>query len=104
MNHETHSKKTVGVERERKRQILVGARKAHSSMAKVIRMLEEDRYCIEVMQQSLAVQGLWKKTIYRIFSEHLRTCFAEALRSGTDVDRERVLEEVIQVLECSRRS
>lgn len=89
---------------EHKRRILVGARKAWSSLAKVIEMLESDVYCIDTLQQALAVQGLWKSVIKRIFAQHLRTCFSDAIRSGNRADQERVVAEVIRVMELAERT
>jgi len=85
-----------------KRQVLANARKAQTQLANVVRMLEEDRYCIDVLQQALAVQGLWKGVIQRIFSNHMSTCFATSMNEGTRERRE-ALDEVIRVMELANR-
>lgn len=86
-----------------KRKILTAARKAQSHLAKVVEMLERDQYCIDVLQQSLAVQGLWKATIRQIFANHMRTCFQDALKRGKKSDQDRVIAEVIRVMELAER-
>ena len=65
----------------------------------VARMVEEDRYCIDVLTQLRAVQAALGKVEQEILREHLNHCVAHALHSGTDDERTRMIEEVIQVLE-----
>ncbi len=87
-----------------KRQILAGARKAQTHLTKVVAMLEDDVYCVDVLQQALAVQGLWRGVIRRVFAKHLRTCFQDAMRKGSPKDQERVVNEILRVMELSDRS
>jgi len=73
-------------------------------MATVIQMMEEGRYCPEILQQALSVQGLWKGIIRRIFINHLRTCFVKSMTNGSKEEQERTLLEVSRVMELSDRS
>ncbi len=83
---------------------LTAARKARSHIERVITMLENECYCVDVLQQALAVQGLWKGMIRHVFESHLRTCFRDAMHSGNAQKQDRVLEEVIRVMRLSDRS
>lgn len=80
------------------------ARKARSHLDKVIDMLERGEYCISVLQQALAVQGLLKRMILDVLSNHLRTCFVGGAHTAKPHDQERLLKEVEQVLKLSLRS
>jgi DNA-binding FrmR family transcriptional regulator len=88
---------------QEKRKILTAARKAQTHLAKVVEMLERDQYCIDVLQQALAVQGLWKATIRQIFANHMKTCFHDAMKRGKGKDQDRVIAEVIRVMELAER-
>lgn len=67
----------------------------------VQRMVEEGAYCIDVVNQILAVQRALKKVSGLVLDSHLHSCVTDAMR-GTDAEaRERVLGEVIQVFEAS---
>ncbi len=44
----------------------------------VIKMIEEDKYCIDILNQILAVQGLIKKSNSLLLQNHLRYCIKEA--------------------------
>ncbi len=80
------------------------ARKARSHLDKVIDMLERGEYCITVLQQALAVQGLIKRMILDILTKHLRTCFAGGMRTASAREQEKLLSEVEQVLKLAQRS
>jgi len=48
----------------------------------VIRMVEEDAYCVDLMKQVSAAQASLEKVNRVILRNHLETCFSEALSSG----------------------
>lgn len=53
-------------------------------MKKVIRMVEDGEYCIDVIHQSKAVQKALKETDQVILENHLNTCAAKAIREGKE--------------------
>lgn len=48
----------------------------------VIRMLEDDRYCIDVVHQIDAVQAALNRARESVVDEHLRTCVRDAYAEG----------------------
>lgn len=70
----------------------------------VIRMVEEDAYCIDVIRQIQAVQSALNKINAMILEEHLNSCLIAAVR-GEDVDeRERVLKEIADVFDMATKT
>jgi DNA-binding FrmR family transcriptional regulator len=67
----------------------------------VVRMLEDDRYCIDVLTQIAAVQAALAKVGHEVLEQHLQTCVASAMESGSTDDRERVVQELMDVLQRS---
>ncbi len=63
-------------------------------LEKVIKMIEEDKYCIDVLHQSQAVQAALKETDRVVLENHLRTCVADSIKSG---NQEEAIKEVIEV-------
>lgn len=55
---------------------------ARGHLDKVIRMIEEDTYCIDVMHQLQAVESGLKETGNLLLENHLRTCVADAINNG----------------------
>lgn len=70
----------------------------------IIRMLEEDRYCVDVIKQIQAVQAALNRTSELILDGHLRTCVTTAVRGDNPDERERVLNEVTEVFRHANRS
>ncbi|OGH15148.1 MAG: hypothetical protein A2860_00135 [Candidatus Levybacteria bacterium RIFCSPHIGHO2_01_FULL_37_33] len=63
-------------------------------LEKVIKMIEEDEYCIDVLHQSQAVQAALKETDGAVLENHLRTCVADSIKSG---DQEKAFQEIMDV-------
>ncbi len=63
----------------------------------IIRMLEDERYCIDVIKQIQATQVALSRVSESILDEHLRTCVTTAIRGDNPDDRERVLNEITEV-------
>ncbi|HSM57120.1 MAG TPA: metal-sensitive transcriptional regulator [Candidatus Sulfomarinibacteraceae bacterium] len=61
------------------------------------RMVDEDKYCIDVIQQVQAVQAALNKVNTMILDNHLRTCVTTAIRGEDPDEREQVLKEVTSV-------
>lgn len=67
------------------------------------RMLEEDAYCIDVLRQLQAVQAALSKVGVMILDEHLHSCVISAIRSDDMAERERVLQEIVDVFEAFQK-
>jgi len=68
------------------------------------RMVEEDAYCLDVVQQIHAVQRALAKTTSAVLDRHLHTCVTHAIRGSDEDARERVLDELLDVFEAAGRS
>jgi DNA-binding FrmR family transcriptional regulator len=69
----------------------------------VIRMVEEDAYCIDVIRQIQAVEGALNKVSTRILEDHLNSCVITAIQGDDQSERERVLKEITEVFEMSTK-
>ena len=59
------------------------------------RMLEEDRYCIDVLTQLGAVTTALESLAFRILDDHVQHCVAGALASGDAAEAEKKSEELL---------
>jgi DNA-binding FrmR family transcriptional regulator len=64
----------------------------------IIRMLETDAYCVDVMKQISAVQSALERTNRVMLHNHLETCFSEAVVDGRG---ERAIAELVDALKFS---
>ena len=68
------------------------------------RMIEEDTYCIDVINQVQAVQAALNKISTMILDEHLNSCLITAVRGENVDERERVLKEIADVFDTATRT
>jgi CsoR family transcriptional regulator, copper-sensing transcriptional repressor len=67
------------------------------------RMVNEDVYCVDVIQQIQAVQAALNKVNSLILDNHLRTCVTTAIQGDDPAERERMLQEITNVFEVSEK-
>lgn len=82
---------------------LVNFKKAQSHLGQIIKMIESDRYCIDIMQQNLAVIGLLKSANQMLMSGHLNSCFKKAFESKNEKLKQQMIEEILQVIKLSNK-
>ena len=63
----------------------------------VEKMLEDDAYCVDVLKQTLAIQGAIEKVNAGVLERHLKTCVTTAIASDDPAERERVIAELMDV-------
>ncbi|NCP87183.1 MAG: transcriptional regulator [Anaerolineae bacterium CG_4_9_14_3_um_filter_57_17] len=69
----------------------------------IIRMAEEDAYCIDLIRQIQAVQAALNKVSGQILEDHLNSCVITAIRGEDPKERERVLKEIGEVFETANK-
>jgi len=69
----------------------------------VQRMVEEGTYCIDVVNQIVAVQRALKKVSGLLLDQHLHSCVTSAMRGPDEAAREQVLGELLEVFEATGR-
>jgi len=68
---------------------------AKGQLEGIIKMIDEDRYCLDISDQLMATRSLLKKTNNLILKNHIDNCVKEAIKDGDD-DK---IDEVIKALE-----
>lgn len=64
----------------------------------LLKMVEDDRYCIDISNQLLSTQALLGTINAEVLTSHLDHCVRHAFESGDSVEQERKLEELHAVL------
>ena len=65
-----------------KNNILHRAKIIQGHCGKVVKMIEEKEYCVDILHQSLAVQSALKKLDEELLNNHLNTCVVRQIKSG----------------------
>ena len=82
---------------ENNKEIIIALKKAKTHIEKVITMLEEKEYCIDVLQQSLAVIGLLKSANNKLLEKHLHSCFANVMKGTNEKRKKQMIEEILKI-------
>jgi DNA-binding FrmR family transcriptional regulator len=61
------------------------------------RMIEAEAYCVDILLQISAVQGALEQVQKLLLGRHIESCVADAIRSGTKTDRQRKIDELLDV-------
>ncbi len=69
---------------------------ARGQVEGIIKMIDEDRYCIDVSKQILSVIALLKKANSVILRQHMNTCVADAVHEGGGEEK---VDEIMRILD-----
>jgi DNA-binding FrmR family transcriptional regulator len=67
------------------------------------RMVEENRYCIDIVTQIAAVRAALRRAEEEILRDHVASCVDEAVRSGNRADQRRKIAELMDVVGRAER-
>lgn len=80
-----------------KEKALINFKKANSSIAGIIGMIENNEYCIDIMQQNLAVLGLLRSAHEMLMENHLNSCFKNAMATKNERRKKEMTDEILKV-------
>ena len=66
-----------------------------NNILETIKMIEEDRYCVDISKQILSVQGLLKKANLMIIDRNIRHCVKQAIKEGSGDEK---VDEIIELI------
>jgi DNA-binding FrmR family transcriptional regulator len=82
---------------ENTEKVLINFKKASSLLEKIIKMTENKEYCINIMQQNMAVIGLLKSAHQMLMEKHLNTCFKNAMATKNEKLKQNMIDEILKV-------
>ncbi|MCX6713042.1 MAG: metal-sensing transcriptional repressor [Candidatus Vogelbacteria bacterium] len=77
--------------------ILLNFKKASSHLNKLTQMLQNGEYCVDIMQQNLAVIGLLKSAHQMLMEGHLNSCFKNAMSTASETKKQQMIDEILKV-------
>lgn len=91
-------RKAVSVDPEIKARNLKRLRRIEGQVRGLERMVEEDRYCVDILTQISSVQEALRGVGRELMRNHLRHCATEAIRKGSPEEAETVYDELLEIL------
>jgi len=80
-----------------KRKALARLKRAGGQVAGIQRMVEEERYCVDVLLQIAAARAALDRVGKLVLAGHVETCVANAFESGSVRERRKKMDELMEV-------
>lgn len=84
------------------KEIIIALKKASTHLNNVIKMVEDKEYCIDIVQQNLAVVGLLKSANNKLMERHLNSCFLNAMRGTNEEKKDEMIKEILTINKMSK--
>jgi DNA-binding FrmR family transcriptional regulator len=89
---------------EEKSQIIRRLKGIEGHVRGVTKMLEDGAYCVDIVNQISAIQAALQRVSTLVLDKHLHTCVTTAIRGNDSQEKERVIEEIMQVFTAKGKS
>ena len=80
-----------------RKQVKARLRRISGQIAGIERMVDEDRYCVDILLQIAAARAALGAVGRLVLGNHVETCVADAFRSGRARDRREKIDELMEV-------
>src|SRR5665213_339652 len=91
-------RKAIGVDDEIKASNLRRLSRIEGQIRGIQRMVEEDRYCADILTQVSSAQEALRAVAKALMRNHLSHCATHAIRSGSDKDRHAMYDELLDII------
>lgn len=91
-------RKAVGVDPEIKASNLRRLRRIEGQIRGLQRMVEEDRYCADILTQVSSAQEALRAVARALMRNHLSHCAAHAIRTGSEEERQSMYDELLEMI------
>ena len=81
-----------------KRSVTAGLKRIEGQVRGLLRMVEQDRYCVDVLTQVSAVRAALHKVEEQILRDHVSHCVAGAFVSGDPAEQRNKVEELVETI------
>lgn len=83
---------------------LVFLKKIEGQVRGIQKMIEERRYCVDILTQLHSIVGAIYRVENSVLKKHLESCVVTSLKSKSEIDKNRKIEEIINLIQRFRRS
>ncbi len=80
------------------KQLLNRVKRLEGQLRGIRKMIEEQRDCVDVLRQIAAATGACKSLGMVLFEDHMKTCVVDALESGSEDNKARHVDEVVDLV------
>ena len=82
---------------------LVALRRIEGQVRGVQRMIEDRKYCIDILNQVNAIKGALGRVEEKILEKHFQHCVTEAVTGTSEKEKQQKLDEILKLIHQTRR-
>ncbi len=82
-----------------RKNVLARLRRIEGQVKGIQRMIDEEKYCVDVILQIAAAQAALAKSGKIVLGAHIQTCVVSALSSGSEAERQTKIDELLEVFD-----
>ncbi len=82
---------------------LVALRRIEGQVRGVQSMIEDHKYCIDILNQIYAIKGALTRVEEKILEKHFRHCVAEAVKGSSEKEKREKLDEILRLINQTRK-
>jgi len=82
---------------------LVALRRIEGQVRGVQRMIEDQKYCIDILTQIYAIKGALSRVEQKILEKHLKNCVTDAVKGASEKEKQQKMDEILKLIHQARR-
>ncbi len=82
---------------------LVALKRIEGQVRGVQRMIEDCKYCIDILNQIYAIKGALGRVEEKILKRHFQNCVTEAVKGTSEKEKQQKLDEILKLIHQTRR-
>ncbi len=82
---------------------IVALRRIEGQVRGVQKMIEEGKYCIDILNQINAVKGAFGRVEEKILKKHFQHCVTDAIKGASEPERQQKLDEILKLIHQTRK-
>ena len=83
---------------------VVALRRIEGQVRGVQRMVEDRKYCIDILNQIYAIKGALGRVEEKILEKHFQHCVTEAVKGSSEKEKQQKLDEILKLIHQTRRA
>jgi DNA-binding FrmR family transcriptional regulator len=82
---------------------IVALRRIEGQVRGVLKMIEDKKYCIDILTQISAIKGALSKVEEKILEKHFRHCVTDAVTGTSEKEKDQKLDEILKLIHRTRK-
>ncbi len=92
------------IDEDHKKDVTTRLKKIEGQIRGIYKMVDENRYCIDILSQTRAVVAAIRKVEDIIMFQHLHSCVVDSMRSDNEADKNKKIDEIMELLSKHRKN